>query len=339
MKINVKETYYSKIHLNGKSRRFVNLNNEEFSVINENKSKFIVNHMDSALKAFFPESPSTEITIKFLHFNPYVECFRKYLSLLFRFNVKHSYFNIVKNEIVISKKSFSNVKNSLPQYMIKAGISEATILDCILCHELGHAIHFNHAKKRNLLLPQLNDICVFINSIFSIHDKDVAIYQIDSLRIAILENFADLYSMLLLFQLLDSRTFFKVLNATCEYRHNNIKGQGYVSSHSLSDLEQRIKSQSNLMSMNFNSFDEVEQLIVTIISDNFKSIIQEFIPSTAVSDSLAFGYLAEVLSLNISHIEDFEGALVARFSFLSYIKCLDKDNEKFLNGVNIARGK
>ncbi|HHW3950189.1 TPA: hypothetical protein ACTW8M_004969 [Klebsiella pneumoniae] len=339
MKITVKETYYSKFYLREKSHEFINLNPEEFSVINENKSRFIVNYFDPTLRAFLPESLSIEIKIIFAHFNPYVECFRNFLSLLFKANIKDSSFNLAKNEIVISKKSFDNIQNSLPQYMFNAGISKATVLDCILCHELGHAIHLNYAKKRGLLLPQLNDICIFINSIFSIHDENVQIYQIDSLRMAILENFADLYSMLLMYQLLDNKTFFLVLNATYEYRHNNMKGQGYISSYSLRDLEQRIKSKLNPMNMNFDSFYEVEQSIVTILCDNFKNIIQALIPSTIASDSLACGYFAEVLSLNISHVKDFEDALVARFSFLSDIKCRDQDNEKFLSGISIARRK
>lgn len=337
MKIKVKRNFFSSLYFKEKKSKSINLNPEDFNLINKSSDISPINQVNTSLKVFLPESLSDEVTLVFVHFNPFLEFVRMLSSYFHKKRFEESSFYFNKNEIVISKISFSQDPQSLTQQMLKAGLTKKIVLDCIICHELGHAVQFNIAKERTLLLPELNEICYFINSLIGTHNKPIDIYQIDNLRLAILENFADLYSMLLMSNILDCSSFELILNLTQEYRHKNIKEQGYISSFALMSFKDVFFADSTNRIKNFNSFIEIENFIVMLICDNFQKIIKEIFPSTAESDSLACGYIAEVLSLNVSHVSEFEVTLIKEFPFLSYLKCLDLNNDKFFQGVKIAR--
>lgn len=52
---------------------------------------------------------------------------------------------------------------------------------------------------------------IFLNSVFFLHNGFKDVHQIETLKISLLENFADLFSMILMFRILDRKIFELVL--------------------------------------------------------------------------------------------------------------------------------
>lgn len=335
MKIRIKETYFSTRFFGKKKYKELDLNSEDFEIVHKARNLSLINALDADLSCFLPELNSKTITIVFTNFNPFLYFLRK-ISLFSINKYKDSSFHFNENKIIVSKTSFSHDEKTLPNIMLKAGIRRNVILDCIICHELGHAVQYNYVLERKSLFPSLNDTCHFLNSVIFLHNGFRDIYQIETLKISLLENFADLFSMILMFRILDRKTFELVFETLYNHRKDNNILQKYYSFNSLSDLKLKILSAEKTV-LNLNSYNEIEEFISIIICDNLEKIITEIIPSPMLSDSLAMGFIAGACDLKVSHVLHFKNALLSKYPFLTYLNCLDMDNKKFLEGIDKSK--
>lgn len=213
-----------------------------------------------------------------------------------------------------NKKENEVNEHEVYKFLLAADCSHEEATNLVLLHEIGHAIHHQLEKHNGYLLEPTTPEASFLNPFFSFNEECVEkIPTVTAIAYkAITEDFADLYSCIIVDRLYDSSRSDVIINALYQYRTTH-KNENY---YSYPSIDSYMKHRNG---RDFKSFDEIyKYMSSTIAHTTVKNMGVKLLDG---SEELGrfLGVVNKLQGLNYSKLDKAVESIRSNYPFIDYV--------------------